>query len=93
MREIPDGDYPFVSVCGKEFNFIRPAATPIVFHSLMDTEDENGQRDLVYGGTKLKQPFDESTGIAVCEKTGRLYHKLTKHSLDARGTITASRQE
>ena len=62
-------DYPFVSPCGKELNFIRPAATPIVFHSLID----NGTA-LVYGGTMV-QPFD-SSHLAVSEKSGKLYHKL-----------------
>jgi hypothetical protein len=62
-------DYPFVSPCGKELNFIRPAATPIVFHSLIDDGTT-----LVYGGTMV-QPFD-SSHLAVSEKSGKLYHKL-----------------
>lgn len=62
-------DYPFVSPCGKELNFIRPAAAPIVFHSLID----NGTA-LVYAGTMV-QPFDSSY-LAVSEKSGKLYHKL-----------------
>jgi hypothetical protein len=62
-------DYPFVSPCGKELNFIRPAATPIVFHSLIDNDTT-----LVYGGTMV-QPFD-SSHLAVSEKSGRLYHKM-----------------
>ena len=65
------GDYPFVSPCGKEINFIRPAdATPIVFHSL----DVN--RDLVYGGS-LTQPFEEER-LRLSKKTGRLYHELAR---------------
>jgi hypothetical protein len=63
------GDYPYVSPCGKELNFIRPAATPMVFHSLTD-QDTN----LVFGGT-MTQPFDPSR-LAISEQTGRLYHKL-----------------
>lgn len=34
QHEIPIQDYPFVSPCGKELNFIRPAASPLVFHTL-----------------------------------------------------------
>jgi hypothetical protein len=60
-------DYPFVSPCGKEINHIRPAATPIVFHSLIN-------QDLIYAGN-LTLPFEHSQ-LALSEKTGRLYHQL-----------------
>ena len=78
-RQIPVEDYPFVSPCGKELNFIRPAATPIVFHSL--TSDNN--RQLLFGGN-LAQPLNVAC-IAVSFQSGRLYHELTKHSLQPRG--------
>ena len=60
-------NYPYVSPCGKELNFIRPAAKPIVFHALVDNE-------LVYGGS-LVQPLDYSL-LRVSRSTGRLYHQL-----------------
>ncbi len=60
-------DYPFVSLCGKEVNFIRPAATPIVFHSMVG-------KDLYFGGT-LSTPFQPSM-LAISAKTGHLYHKI-----------------
>ena len=63
-----EDDYPFVSLCGKEVNFIRPAATPIVFHSLVKGE-------LHYGGD-LKIPFDP-TQLAISEMSGRLYHRFS----------------
>ena len=62
-----DNDYPFVSLCGKEVNFIRPAATPIVFHSL--------QSNTLYFGGTLQLPF-EPTNLAVSPRTGQLYHKI-----------------
>lgn len=62
-----NNDYPFVSLCGKEVNFIRPAATPIVFHSLESNT-------LHYGGT-LQVPF-EPVSLAVSPRTGQLYHKV-----------------
>lgn len=43
-RGIPTTDYPYVSPCGKEYNFVRPVASPVVFHSLV--EDQT----LVYAG-------------------------------------------
>ena len=60
--------YPYVSPCGKELNFIRPAAKPIVFHSL------NNGIELVYGGN-LVQPLDFSR-MRASKQTGRLYHQL-----------------
>lgn len=93
-HDIPVADYPFVSVCGKELNFVRPAATPIVFHSLVDNNKNNGhdghRLDLVFGGNTLLQPFDELQGIAISERTGRLYHKLTTHSLFPSGSSSST---
>jgi hypothetical protein len=71
MRQegIPVEDYPFVSPCGRELNFIRPAATPIVFHSLDDEANE-----LIYAGT-LRHLFSEDA-LALSETTGLLYHRI-----------------
>jgi hypothetical protein len=60
-------DYKFVSPCGREVNYIRPADLPIVFHSLLDG-------NLLYGGG-LKQEFD-CNRLAVSGKTGKLYHEV-----------------
>lgn len=67
---IPTNDYPYCSPCGKELNLVRPAALPIVFHSLT-------KGDLIYGGT-LTQTFDPQA-LAVDGETGRLYHRLDRH--------------
>jgi len=71
-------EYPFVSPCGKEWNMVRPASVPIVFHTLTE------QQDLLFGGD-MTEPFDENNGIAISRLNGRLYHKLKTHSL-AHGT-------
>ena len=76
-RQIPVQDYPFVSPCGKELNFIRPAALPFVFHGLVEessaTMDKQQQSaHLVYGGT-LRQAFAWNL-LAVSPITGRIYH-------------------
>jgi hypothetical protein len=68
-------EYPYVSPCGIELNFVRPAATPIVFHSLQGDE-------LSYAGSMV-QPFDEKH-LAISEETGRLYHRLTGENVLAR---------
>jgi Domain of unknown function (DUF4505) len=62
-------DYPFVSPCGVEVNFIRPAATPIVFHTF-----HQHVGTLLYGGN-LEQEFD-SKHLAISSTTGRLYHQF-----------------
>jgi hypothetical protein len=76
-NDIPAFDYPFVSPCGKELNFVRPAATPVVFHALLHKQvDQNSQKVLLFGAS-LEQVYDERNGLAISSKTGRLYHKLT----------------
>jgi hypothetical protein len=66
-------DYPFVSPCGPELNFVRPAdASVIVFHSI--SHDEAHGSSLVFGGNLL-QSFDPSM-LAISASTGRLYHEL-----------------
>jgi hypothetical protein len=70
-RNISWKEYPFVSVCGVEKNFIRPAATPIVFHSLISDDSE-----LSFAGN-LVEPFNVEN-LAISPKSGRLYHRLTK---------------
>jgi hypothetical protein len=74
-RDILTSEYPYVSPCGTELNFVRPAATPIVFHSLQGDE-------LSYAGTMV-QPFEEKH-LAISEETGRLYHRLTGENVLAR---------
>mmetsp|Transcript_5319 Transcript_5319/g.9230 ORF Transcript_5319/g.9230 Transcript_5319/m.9230 type:complete len:273 (-) Transcript_5319:84-902(-) len=66
-------DYPFVSLCGAERNYIRPADAVIVFHSFLPQNAE-----LVFGAS-LVQPFQPHQ-LAISQRTGRLYHKL-HHSL------------
>jgi hypothetical protein len=75
-HNVPPEDYPFVSPCGKELNFIRPAATPIVFHTLQDNQ-------LLFGGD-LSQPFDPEK-LAVSQHTGRLHHQLSEIRLERHG--------
>lgn len=70
-----DADYPFVSPCGKEMNYIRPADTPIVFDSLREKKD--GHEELVYAET-LSEPFDPSL-LVWGEATDRLYHPVRRH--------------
>ena len=67
MVDVITNDYPFVSPCGIELNFIRPADTPIVFHDLQ-------RGNLIFGGS-LSQPYNPQH-LAISKKTRRLYHEL-----------------
>lgn len=81
-------DYPFVSLCGQEINYIRPAATPIVFHSIVmsknnETDDRQNNHpsfDLIFGGD-ISIPFDFRS-LAISKVNGRVYHPLVVTPLD-----------
>ena len=79
-------DYPFVSPCGPELNFVRPADLPIVFHGLHKNDDD--ETVLVFGGS-LVQPFHPDK-LALSPTTGRLYHELigTCDDVDKRVRLT-----
>lgn len=59
-------DYPYVSLCGREVNFIRPAALPIVFHTKKE--------DKLFFGGNLDHRFCPSH-LAVSPKSGQLFHR------------------
>lgn len=76
------GDYPFVSPCGIELNFVRPADAPIVFHELREDPGNVKGKQLVFGGN-LSQPYLPEK-IAMSPRTGRLYHELTSDNRGAK---------
>jgi len=76
-----ENDYPYVSPCGIEMNYIRPADTAIVFHSLRNVSRDSrnssscNSKELCFGGT-LTQPFLPAM-LVISKRTGRLYHYLS----------------
>lgn len=71
-------DYPYVSPCGIEMNYVRPADLAICFHSLRETSRDNSgcvSKELCFGGT-LTQPFSPGM-LAISKRTGRIYHSLS----------------
>ncbi len=70
-------EYPFVSPCQGELNFVRPADRhgPIVFDSI---EARDGSRVLAFAGT-LEEPWDPSL-LAWDTVTDRLYHPVREHA-------------
>ncbi|XP_034950324.1 UPF0598 protein CG30010 [Chelonus insularis] len=67
-------DFPYLSLCGKERNYIRCDDLPIVFTHVIDNKD-NQQELLSYGyaGESLVVPF-EPDKICMNIQTGRIYH-------------------
>jgi hypothetical protein len=81
---IPVQDYPFVSPCGRELNFIRPAAfTPVVFHSMLSrsAEDNEGSRKYLVFAGNLEESFSPAN-LAISERSGRLYHRFQSTALN-----------
>ncbi|KAJ9460035.1 UPF0598 protein F59C6.12 [Diplonema papillatum] len=93
----PVADFPFVSHCKGEFNYMRPADRPVVYLEIRPKElvgaDEvpdfsalTGDPDrawvLTYGGGSLYVPFDPAQ-LHVCEE-GRVYYPAPakKHAGD-----------
>mmetsp|Transcript_7743 Transcript_7743/g.11434 ORF Transcript_7743/g.11434 Transcript_7743/m.11434 type:complete len:293 (-) Transcript_7743:196-1074(-) len=89
-------DYPFVSRCGSEMNFIRPADefAPIVFHGLSSSSSSScdsavgdSPTSLTFGGSLIQQ--FSSDALAISKTTNRLYHRL----LHCEGQMTNDEQK
>ena len=67
-------EFPYLSLCGRERNYIRCDDRPIVFIELV-TDKKDDTDYLYYGGYKanLRIPF-EPEKLCMFPKTGRVYH-------------------
>uniref|UniRef100_A0A7S1SXC3 Uncharacterized protein n=1 Tax=Tetraselmis chuii TaxID=63592 RepID=A0A7S1SXC3_9CHLO len=80
-------EYPFMSACGPwETNFVKAAASPIVFVDLVEHDDQ-----LLYGGT-LRTPFDPAH-LRLCPDSGRLFHRLLTPNIDFLGLLRSQLAE
>ncbi|XP_048508299.1 UPF0598 protein CG30010 isoform X2 [Athalia rosae] len=71
-------DFPYLSVCGRERNFVRCDDLPIVFtHVIIQENLDSGTKEnrfsYAHAGELLTVPF-EPTKIFMSMKTGRVYH-------------------
>ncbi|CAB0015348.1 unnamed protein product [Nesidiocoris tenuis] len=67
-------EFPYISLCGRERNYIRCDDTPLVFTHVRPAE--NGPGDIFcYGhaGDLMHLPF-EPDKLFMCPTTGRVYH-------------------
>ena len=67
--------YPFVSLCGSEKNFLLPDDP---YSSIGFTDFNESEDTLLYGANQMEEPFCP-TYLAYAVNTGKLYHKITKH--------------
>ncbi|CAL1592674.1 unnamed protein product [Knipowitschia caucasica] len=65
-------DFPFVSLCGRERNFVRCDDRPVVFTHLLQTE----LLSFCGGADKLTEPF-RPAALYMHPDSGRVYHPCT----------------
>lgn len=73
-----DTEFKYISLCGRERNFVRCLDRPIVFNSvqkmsLVKDKPEEWVLQHNHAGELLVQKFDPS-GICMVSETGRVYH-------------------
>lgn len=79
MERYPE--FPFLSPCGRERNFIRCDDIPIVFTHIVEKEMPSGtEYHLAYGnaGDLMTHPFEPSK-LCMEMSTGRVYHPAMEH--------------
>lgn len=71
--------YRWVSICGKETNFIATEDT-IASVGFTDLEEQKGGSEhlLLYGGGQLSEAFNPDL-LHIASSTGRLYHPISTH--------------
>lgn len=65
-------DFPYLSICGRERNFIRCDDLPIVYTHVIKKENEN-HLSYAYAGDLLSVKFQPET-IYMKPENGRIYH-------------------
>ena len=65
-------EFPYISPCGKELNYIQCDDRPIVYTSIA-TNSDNKEVLMINGTEKLAYPFQPEK-ICMFPETGRIYH-------------------
>ena len=66
-------EFPYISPCGKELNYIQCDDTPIVYTSIINNSDNTQELLTINGTEKLTYPF-QPENICMFPETGRIYH-------------------
>ena len=72
-------DFKYISLCGRERNFIRCSDIPIVFLSANRNKSGEWVLQHNHAGDLLVQKFQPQS-ICMVPETGRVYHPGPKHS-------------
>ena len=69
-------EFPFISPCGPELNYIRCDDTPVVFATITENNSSDESFDvLTYSGIGLLLTFPfQPTKICMLPESGRIYH-------------------
>eukprot|EP00041_Stephanoeca_diplocostata_P011349 m.187158 g.187158 ORF g.187158 m.187158 type:complete len:223 (+) comp18499_c0_seq1:262-930(+) len=65
--------FPWVSPCGREINYIRCDDTPIVYDSLQKEQEDGENWLLCYAGGRITTKFDPGQ-LTFSKTTGRMYY-------------------
>ncbi|XP_074684307.1 UPF0598 protein C8orf82 homolog [Strix aluco] len=68
-----EAEFPFLSLCGRERNFLRCDDRPVVFTQLLPGSGENQLLSYCGGGERLAVPFQPES-LVMLPENGRLYH-------------------
>ncbi|NXT50992.1 CH082 protein, partial [Pluvianellus socialis] len=68
-----EAEFPFLSRCGRERNFLRCEDRPIVFTQLLPGSGEHRLLSYCGGGERLAVPF-QPENLVMLPENGRLYH-------------------
>lgn len=71
-------DFPYISLCGRERNFVRCDDQPIVYTHIIHSECDKNYR-LSYGGAGAEMTVEfEPEKICMLPNTGRIYYPATE---------------
>ncbi|XP_010567632.1 PREDICTED: UPF0598 protein C8orf82 homolog [Haliaeetus leucocephalus] len=68
-----EAEFPFLSLCGRERNFLRCDDRPVVFTQLLPGSGESRLLSYCGGGERLAVPFQPES-LVMLPENGRLYH-------------------
>ncbi len=66
-------EFPYISPCGKELNYIQCDDRPIVYTSIINSPDNTQELLTINGTEKLTYPLQPEK-ICMFPETGRIYH-------------------
>ena len=81
-------EFPYISPCGKELNYLQCDDRPIVYTSITNNSDDTQQLLTINGTEKLTYPFQPEK-ICMFPDSGRIYHP-TEEKYGGVGLIKSS---